>query len=189
MPNTCPKCYVTFSRRQSLLTHINTVHDNKRWRCATCALDYSSACSLRRHVHNCSKIMEAVRTNILRSELTTTVPCMMSCSLCENILTTNVISGHTLNAAGTCRSKNVVYAAICTTHKFIYPGETGVRMCDRFIKHRHDMMYRPSESKLARHFYDNKDCKMKVVIFQAGLKSKVRRKEQERKWIRKLVET
>ena len=118
-----------------------------------------------------------------------------NCKLCPNIRTVTSISNPQkkieikINDGGTCRSKGVVYAAICTKCSKIYVGQTGDQLKDRFSKHRYDIKKRPDNSELAEHFHKDHsiDKDMKVLILQSGLgKSERQREREEDRWICRL---
>ena len=66
------------------------------------------------------------------------------CKLCPQIRTTETITNPQKNITieikdgGTCRSKNVIYAAICKKSDLIYIGKTGDPLNERFSKHRQE---------------------------------------------------
>ena len=118
------------------------------------------------------------------------------CKLCPQIRTTETITNPhknitiDINDGGTCRSRDVIYAAICKKCNLIYIGETGDQLKDRFSKHRHDAKKRPDNNDLAEHFYQDDhdfDKDLEVLILQSGLsKSRAQREYFEDRWICRL---
>ena len=75
-----------------------------------------------------------------------------------------------LKDGGTCRSRNVVYAAICTKCYLIYVGHTGTELKERFSKHRYDIKKRPENTDLAEHFHTGHEEKdMEVCILESSI--------------------
>ena len=89
---------------------------------------------------------------------------------------------------GTCQTKSVIYAALCTRHNTICIGQTGESLTSRFNRHRYDIKSRPGNSEIAEHFHkDHTDGDMKVMILQSGLnKSNEQREFFEDKWMCRL---
>ena len=64
---------------------------------------------------------------------------------CRSFSKTNVITnrqnGHKFNISqgGTCRTKNIIYAAECVRHKKIYIGQSKTQLNKRFCGHRYDI--------------------------------------------------
>ena len=117
------------------------------------------------------------------------------CKLCPQIRMTETITNPQNNITieikdgGTCRSKGVIYAAICKKCNKIYVGQTGEELKDRFSKHRYDIKKRPDNSELAEHFHKDHciDQDMEVLILQSGLtKSERQREHAEDRWICRL---
>ena len=87
-----------------------------------------------------------VRNDILKPEKkpSSTTACG-SCKLCKNISERTTLRNSKkqiqveLKDGGTCRTKYVIYAAICTKCDLIYVGHTGIELKDRFSRHRHDI--------------------------------------------------
>ena len=138
-------------------------------------------------VKNNSKLLE-------KDTPTTTTKCG-KCKLCPQIRTTETITNPQNNITieikdgGTCRSKGVIYAAICKKCNKIYVGQTGEELKDRFSKHRYDIKKRPDNSELAQHFHKDHciDQDMEVLILQSGLtKSERQREHAEDRWICRL---
>ena len=48
---------------------------------------------------------------------------------------------------GNCRTANIVYAARCKIHGYIYIGNIGEELRERFSKHRYDAKNRPDNSQ------------------------------------------
>lgn len=118
-----------------------------------------------------------------------------NCKLCPQIRTAESITNPQKNIkieikdGGTCRSKGVVYAAICKKCDKIYVGQTGDQLKDRFSKHRYDAKKRPDNCELADHFHKDHsiDKDMEVLILQSGLtKSERQREHEEDRWICRL---
>ena len=118
------------------------------------------------------------------------------CKLCPQIRTTETITNPQKNITieikdgGTCRSKNVIYAAICKKCDLIYIGQTGDPLNERFSKHRYDAKKRPNNNELAEHFHQHDhsfDKDLEVLILQSGLsKSRAQREHFEDRWICRL---
>ena len=68
------------------------------------------------------------------------------CILCPSFSKSNVITnrqnGHKFNIlqGGTCRTKNIIYAAECVRHKKIYIGQSKNQLNKRFCGHRYDII-------------------------------------------------
>ena len=120
-----------------------------------------------------------------------TKACGKNCKLCPNIIDINrnpikTRHGLTVKAigGGSCKTRNVIYAAWCKKHDEIYVGHTGDKLADRFSKHRYDIKSRPQNSELAQHFHlDHEDKDMKVFILQQDLPNLADREREEDRWI------
>ena len=148
---------------------------------------YRKPKSLRNHL---------IKNDIMRAEKkpTSTIPCG-KCKLCKNYSLstaasiTNEEKGIKVNIKhfGSCRSKEVIYAARCKKHNKIYVGHTGEQLNDRFSKHRYDIKKRRNNSELANHFHENHvDADMEVMILQTDVPSEAQREFLEDKWICRL---
>ena len=123
----------------------------------------------------------------------TTEPCG-KCKLCKDIVSTDTIVNAKrgikmkLDDGGTCQTKNVIYAALCTRHNAICVGQTGESLSSRFNRHRYDIKERPSNSEIAEHFHQgHTDGDMKVLILQSGLsESNEQREFFEDRWMCRL---
>ena len=91
----------------------------------------------------CIKNFVVDNKSALRKSHKTTEKCG-HCKLCPQIRTTETITNPKKNITieikdgGTCRSKNVIYAAICKKCDLIYIGQTGDPLNERFSKHQYD---------------------------------------------------
>ncbi len=115
------------------------------------------------------------------------------CKFCDTLSTKDEIANRNKNitikltTSGTCRSKELIYAARCKKHNCIYVGHTGEELRIRFSKHRYDIKCRPSNSELAEHFHKNHCEKdMEVFILQTNLPDENQREFFEDKWICRL---
>ena len=135
-----------------------------------------------------------VRNDILKPEKkpSSTTACG-SCKLCKNISERKTLRNSKkqiqveLKDGGTCRTKYVIYAAICTKCDLIYVGHTGTELRDRFAKHRHDIKKRPDNTELAEHFHTgHDDGDMEVLILESGIYTEEEREMREDRWICRL---
>ena len=101
-----------------------------------------------------------------------------------NVNSSNTITtpkGH-VNITGhyTCTAENVVY---CLT--YVYIGETGRRMADRFREHRKDVINGRNDLPVSAHFNqpDHSLQDMKVAVLKAGLVNQQHLKKQEMRYI------
>ena len=101
-----------------------------------------------------------VRSDIIPPQVTSfnlTLPCGKRKKTCHLINQTtklfNSTNGRsfTIKSGGTCKSKNIVYAARCKVHDLIYVGHTGDELSQRFSKHRYDSNKRPDNNELSKH--------------------------------------
>ena len=145
--------------------------------------------------------MKTIRNHVIRNDLVRdcspvssgTTPCG-HCKLCANIIQRNditVANGTKLRVAsgGTCKSKNVIYAAWCKKHNLYYIGQTGEQLNDRFSKHRYDIYKRPKNSELANHFHEGHDLEddLKVFILEQLQENNSQLRERcEDRWICRL---
>ena len=53
---------------------------------------------------------------------------------------------------GNCKEKEIIYAAQCSKYNFLYIGDTGEQLAQRFSKHCYDIKNRPDNSDLAKNF-------------------------------------
>ena len=141
---------------------------------------------------------KTIRSQIVRSDLNPpekiegqTSPCK-KCSICHLINGTETITNSKtgrsceITAGGTCRTKDVVYAARCKRCDLLYIGETGNELRTRFCDHRYDAKKRPDNNDLAQHIHEcghdfEKD--IEVTILKQGFKSAEERKYFEDKFI------
>ena len=87
-----------------------------------------------------------------------------------------------------CTSTGLVYAIECQRCGYLYVGETGRRLADRFREHRRNVVNKNSENEVALHFNMEghegvKDMKVMGLKFETEL---ISRKLQEQKIIAKL---
>ena len=94
-----------------------------------------------------------------------------------------------LKLHGDCKSRNVIYAALCKKHNLIYVGQTGETLSDRFSKHRYDIKKRPENSKLAQHFHTNHDLDRDLgvtILERVNIVDESAREYFEERWICRL---
>ena len=60
-----------------------------------------------------------------------------------------------IKATGNWKNRQVIYAAQCCKHKFLYFGQIGEQLSERFSKHCYDIKNRPDNSELAKHFHES----------------------------------
>ena len=120
-----------------------------------------------------------------------TQPCG-KCSICKMIDTSdtliNIKNGKQIkiDAGGTCRTSDIVYAAKCKRCKLIYVGETGKELRSRFCDHRYDAKSRPDNCKLSDHIHQhhhNFESDIEVSILKKWFTSTDERKYWEDKFI------
>ena len=119
-----------------------------------------------------------------------TMPCNSArCKLCKNILKKLPSSLNKLDTHEDCKSRNVIYAALCKKHNLIYVGQTGETLSDRFSKHRYDIRKRPENSELAQHFHFNHDLDKDLgvtILERVNIIDEDAREYFEERWICKL---
>ena len=85
---------------------------------------------------------------------------------------------------GNCRTANIVYTARCKIHGYIYIGNTGEELKERFSKHRYDAKNRPDNNELAAHKHQYElDKDIEVLILKGNLHQKNERELWEDKFI------
>ena len=55
-----------------------------------------------------------------------------------------------IKGTGSCKEREVIYAAQCSKHKVFYIGHTGEQFSERFFSDRYDIKNRPDNSELAK---------------------------------------
>ena len=91
-----------------------------------------------------------------------------------------------IDAGGTCRTSDIVYAAKCKRCKLIYVGETGKELRSRFCDHRYDAKSRPDNCELSDHIHQhhlNFESDIEVSILRKGFKFPEEPKYWEDKFI------
>ena len=105
---------------------------------------------------------------------------------------TNNKSGCTRNiSGGTCRDRNIVYAARCKPCDLIYVGQTKIPLHKRFNIHRSDITMNPKRCELPKHFNESKTCifdrDLEIYVLQKNVTgSRNFREQHEDKWILRL---
>ena len=136
-----------------------------------------------------------VKNKSRSKNITSTTKCG-KCKLCPNIKTSETVTNQQrnitikINDGGNCRTRNVVYAAICKKCDLIYIGQTGEELRERFSNHRYDTKRRPDNNELAGHFHSEDhsfEKDLEVLILESGLtKSQAQREHCEDRWIARL---
>ena len=109
---------------------------------------------------------------------------MLCPAICKELKITNSQQNISVEpiSGGTCRTKNIIYAARCKKCDLIYIGHTSNELRERFGKHRYDIKKRPSNTELSEHFgKDHKIEDMEVQILQSGIWSEQERELLENK--------
>ena len=90
-----------------------------------------------------------------------------------------------IKGTGTCKEREIIYAAQCSKHKVFYIRHTGEQVSERFSKHRYDIKNRPDKSELGKHFHEshNLNNDLNVTILQNNIKTAAARRYHEGKWI------
>ena len=85
-------------------------------------------------------------SNSVKEETERNQPCNHgNCKLCSSIAASNQITNKHSNKkfeikhGGTCRTKNIIYAAECRKHKKLYIGQSKCQLNKRFCGHRFDI--------------------------------------------------
>ena len=133
------------------------------------------------------------RNDIKKKEIPESEKCK-GCKLCkimsrnDTIINKNNGAEIKIKPGSNCKTTGIIYAINCKRCEQIYVGHTGKSMGNRWSKHKHDIIYRPTQNELATHCHKNHDLEkdLEVYILDHGIPLFAERERMEDRYICKL---